>query len=92
MGNFVRKIGVGKMRIPLYHENLERAVSEIERTGNRMSFAIIIAALLLSSSILVQAKVGPFIKGYPILGLLGFLTAAVMGLWLLIGIIRSGKL
>jgi ubiquinone biosynthesis protein len=92
MGNFVRKIGVGKMRIPLYHENLERAVSEIERTGNRMSFAIIIAALLLSSSILVQARVGPFIKGYPILGLLGFLTAAVMGLWLLIGIIRSGKL
>ncbi len=92
MGKLVRKIGIGKMRIPLYHENLERAVSEIDRTGNRMSFAIIIAALLLSSSILVQARVGPFIKGYPVLGLLGFLTAAVMGLWLLIGIIRSGRL
>jgi len=92
MGTFARRLGFGKFRIPLYHENLDRAVSELDRTGNRMSFAIIIAALLLASSILVQANVGPLIRGYPVVGLLGFLIAAVMGLWLLVGIIKSGKL
>jgi ubiquinone biosynthesis protein len=92
LGTGLRRLGKGTFRIPLYHENLDRAVSEIDRTGNRMSFAIIIAALLLSSSLLVQAKVGPLIRGYPILGLIGFFTAAVMGLWLLIGIIKSGRL
>jgi ubiquinone biosynthesis protein len=92
MGTLVRRIGRNRMRIPLYHENLDRAVSELDRTGNRLSFAVIIAALLLASSILVQAGIGPFIRGYPIVGLLGFLIAAVMGLWLLIGIIKSGKL
>ena len=92
MGTLIKRVGRNKMRIPLYHENLDRAVSELDRTGNRLSFAVIIAALLLASSILVQARIGPFIKDYPIVGLLGFLTAAVMGLWLLIGIIRSGKL
>jgi len=92
MGTLIKRIGRNRMRIPLYHENLDRAVSELDRTGNRLSFAVIIAALLLASSILVQARIGPFIKGYPIVGLLGFLIAAVMGLWLLIGIIRSGKL
>ncbi len=92
MGTLIKRIGLNRMRIPLYHENLDRAVSELDRTGNRLSFAIIIAALLLSSSILVQTRIGPFIKGYPIVGLLGFLSAAVMGLWLLIAIIRSGKL
>jgi ubiquinone biosynthesis protein len=92
MGTLARRFGMGKFRIPIYHENLDRAVSELDRTGNRMSFAIIIAALLLSSSILVQAKVGPLIRGYPVIGLFGFLFAAVMGLWLLIGIIKSGKL
>jgi ubiquinone biosynthesis protein len=92
MGTLIRRIGRRGMRIPLYHENLDRAVGELDRTGNRLSFAIIIAALLLSSSILVQAKIGPFIRGYPVVGLIGFLSAAVMGLWLLIGIIRSGKL
>ena len=92
MGTLVKRIGRNRMRIPLYHENLDRAVSELDRTGNRLSFAVIIAALLLASSILVQAGIGPFIRGYPIVGLLGFLIAAVMGLWLLIGIIKSGKL
>jgi ubiquinone biosynthesis protein len=92
MGTFIKSIGRNRMRIPLYHENLDRAVSELDRTGNRLSFAVIIAALLLASSILVQANIGPFIRGYPIVGLLGFLIAAVMGLWLLIGIIKSGKL
>jgi ubiquinone biosynthesis protein len=92
MGTLIKKLGRSNMRIPLYHENLDRAVSELDRTGNRLSFAVIIAALLLASSILVQAGIGPFIRDYPVVGLLGFLIAAVMGLWLLIGIIRSGKL
>ncbi len=92
MGSLVKKFRYGKLRIPISHENLDKAVGEVDRTGNRISFAVIIAALLLSSSILVQAKVGPTIRGYPILGLAGFFTAAVMGVWLLVGIIKSGRL
>jgi len=92
LGQILRRFTVGRLRLPIFHENLDRAVSEIDRVGNRLSFAVIIAALLLSSSILVQAGIGPFIKGYPVPGLAGFFTAAVMGIWLLIGIIRSGRL
>jgi ubiquinone biosynthesis protein len=92
LGQVLRRFTVGRLRLPIVHENLDRAVSEIDRVGNRLSFAIIIAALLLSSSILVQAGIGPFIKGYPVPGLAGFFTAAVMGVWLLVGIIRSGRL
>jgi len=92
LGQVLRKFTVGRLRLPIFHENLDRAVSEIDRAGNRLSFAVIISALLLSSSILVQAGIGPFIKGYPVPGLAGFFAAAVMGIWLLIGIIRSGRL
>ncbi len=89
---FVRRLSRGAFRIPLYHENLDRAVVEMDRVGNRLSFAVIIAALLLSSSILVDAEAGPAVLGYPVLGLIGFVTAAIMGIWLLISIIRSGRL
>jgi len=92
VGAIIKRMRYGKWKLPLVHENLEKAVSDIDRTGNRLSFSIIIASLLLSSAILVQAKVGPFIRGYPVLGLAGFFIAAVMGIWLLIAIIRSGKL
>jgi ubiquinone biosynthesis protein len=92
LGSIIKKIRFGKFKLPILLENLEKAVAEIDRIGNRLSFSIIIAALLLSSSMIVQAKIGPFIRGYPVLGLAGFFTAAVMGIWLLIGIIKSGRL
>jgi ubiquinone biosynthesis protein len=90
--SIIKRFRFDKLKLPLVHENLDTAVSEIDKTGNRLSFAIIIASLLLSSAIIVQAKVGPFIRGYPVLGLVGFFIAAVMGIGLLVGIIRSGKL
>jgi ubiquinone biosynthesis protein len=92
IGAILKRIRFGKLRLPLLIENLDRAVSELDRIGNRLSFAIIIAALLLSSSIIAQARIGPFVRGYPVLGLIGFFTAAVMGIWLLVGIIKSGRL
>jgi ubiquinone biosynthesis protein len=88
----IKKFRFGGLRLPIFHENIEKAVSEIDRIGNRLSFAIIIASLLLSSSIIVQAKIGPLIRDYPVLGLAGFFIASVMGFWLLIGIIKSGRL
>jgi ubiquinone biosynthesis protein len=92
LGTIIRKVRSGKLKVPILLDNLEKAVTEVDRIGNRLSFSIIIAALLMSSSIIAQAKIGPFIKGYPVLGMAGFFTAAVMGIWLLIGIIKSGRL
>jgi ubiquinone biosynthesis protein len=88
----LKRFRTGRLRLPISIENLDKTASEIDRTGNRLSFAIIIASLLLSSTILVQAKIGPLISGYPVLGLVGLFAALVMGLWLLIGILRSGRL
>jgi ubiquinone biosynthesis protein len=92
LGFLFRRLGRGGFRLPVVHENIDRAIGELDRVGNRLSFAIIIASLLLSSSILVQAGIGPTIEGYPVLGMLGYFIAAVLGVWLLIGMIRSGRL
>jgi ubiquinone biosynthesis protein len=92
LGLIVQKVRYGRLKIPLVHENLEKAVGELDRIGNRLSFAIIISALLLASALIVRANIGPFLRGYPILGLAGFFTATIMGIWLLIGIIKSGRL
>jgi ubiquinone biosynthesis protein len=35
---------------------------------------------------------GPTLLGVPILGLAGFAFAGILGIWFLIGIIRSGRL
>ena len=74
------------------HQGLAHFLSTQERIFNRITMAIILAAITLGSSILVLAKVPPMWKDIPIIGLIGFLAASVLGSWLLISIIRGGRM
>jgi len=53
---------------------------------------MIIAALIVGSSLILDLDVGPQFIGYPLFGILGFAFAGVLGIWLVIAILRSGKL
>jgi ubiquinone biosynthesis protein len=81
-----------EFRIGLDHKGLDRFITELDRSSNRLSFAVVIAALIVGSSVVFRAGTGPALFGYPMLGLAGFLMASILGLWLLVGIIRSGRL
>ncbi|MEW5981215.1 MAG: AarF/UbiB family protein [Acidobacteriota bacterium] len=81
-----------RFQIQFVHRNLDYFVQEMDRSSNRLSFAIVIAALIVGSSLIFQSGAGPALFGYPALGLTGFLTAALLGIWLVIGIVRSGRL
>jgi ubiquinone biosynthesis protein len=81
-----------RLQIQFVHKNLDYFVHEMDRSSNRLSFAIVIAALIVGSSLIVQRGGGPQLLGMPALGLVGFVAAAVFGLWLAIGILRSGRL
>jgi ubiquinone biosynthesis protein len=80
------------LRVEFVHRNLDYFIREMDRSSNRLSFAIVIAAIVVGSSIVVHAGVGPTLLGYPALGLAGFLAAAFLGIGLALGILRSGRL
>ena len=82
-----------------FHEAL-REVKKLEavvesttaRTGkffNRVSAAIFLAALIIGSS---QVSIGPRVFDVPLFALMMFTTAFFLGLWLLLGLFRSGGL
>jgi len=81
-----------RLQIQFVHRNLEHFVLEMDRSSNRLSFAVVIAALIVGSSVIFQSGAGPTLFGYPGVGLVGFVAAGLLGLWLAIGIIRSGRL
>jgi ubiquinone biosynthesis protein len=86
------KIKRDEFAIRFEHRGLERMSAILDRSSNRLSFAIVIAALVIGSSIVLQTGVGPRVFGSPLPGLAGLLLATILGLWLLVGILRSGKL
>lgn len=92
LAEVVRKARNDGLSIQFVHRNLDHFVQEMDRSSNRLSFAIVIAALLVASSLVFQSGVGPRVLGYPALGLAGFLVAGFLGVWLAIGILRSGRL
>lgn len=84
----------GKLRIEFKHVGLENLVSGLERSTSRLAFAIIIAALVISSALIISLEkpIGPSLFGIPIIGALGYFIGALSGLWLLINIIRNRTL
>ena len=82
----------GKIKMEFEHRGLEPMLSTHDQISNRIAFAIVIAALIIGSALIVLSKTPPFLFGISFIGIIGFLAAAVMGLWLLIAILKKGKL
>lgn len=75
-----------------HHEGLEPAANALERSANRLSFATVVAALIIGSSLTIHSKVPPLWGDVSMLGLVGYVLAGLMGLWLLIATVRHGKM
>jgi ubiquinone biosynthesis protein len=82
----------GKLKIAIDIQGLDKLIIHQDQTSNRISFSIIIAALILGSAIVINSDVPPLLFGVSVIGIAGFLAAAVMGVWLLVAIIRRGRL
>ena len=55
-------------------------------------FPLLLASLIIGSALIVISKTPPLFYGISAIGIVGFIAAAVMGIWLLVAIIKKGKL
>jgi len=92
MKQIVRKILKDDIHVKMYHVNLPEFIKDMDKSSNRIAFAMIVSAMLISSAIMHATGVRPTIFGFSFLGLTAFGFAFLLGLWLLISIIRSGRL
>lgn len=82
----------GRIKIEFEHRGLEPFYSCLDRISNRIAFAIVLAAQIVGSSLIVLAGVPPKWYGIPVIGLIGFLFAGIMGFWLLVSILRHNRM
>jgi ubiquinone biosynthesis protein len=87
-----RKFMHGDIRVNIHHEELGRLITDIDKSSNRLAFSVLTASVIVASSIVIHSAQGPLLFGLPVFGLIGYVIAALLGLWILIGILRSGQL
>ncbi len=82
----------GQLKLKFEHRGLEPMLKTHERISNRIAFAIVLASLIVGSSLIILSGIPPKWNNIPIIGILGFVAGGIMGFWLLISILRHGKM
>jgi ubiquinone biosynthesis protein len=88
----IRQIKTGKLKVEFEHKGLESMLIKHDQISNRIAFAIVLAALIIGSSLIVLSKIPPLWNEVPIIGIVGFVGAGIMGFGLLISILKHGKM
>ncbi|KAB8038061.1 hypothetical protein GCL60_12880 [Silvanigrella paludirubra] len=86
-----KKLQSGTLAFQFKSEDIIFLTRELDRASNRLSLAILLGSIVLGSSIATYGKQGKLYDFLATFGLIGFGTAVILGLWLIIGIIRSGR-
>ncbi|MHC1576386.1 MAG: ABC1 kinase family protein [Methanosarcinaceae archaeon] len=82
----------GYLNLRFEHHGMDRIVNEMSASSNRLAFSIIISAIIVGSSLVIQTGMEPHLWGVPMLGVLGFLAAGVLGMGLAVYILRTGNI
>ena len=81
----------GRLEIHIDVTHLKHVGNQLDGAANRLVIGIVVAALIVGSSIVMTVPGGPTLLGLPYFGLLGFLGAAAGGVWLLLSIWASKR-
>ncbi|MFO8082964.1 MAG: AarF/UbiB family protein [Desulfobacterales bacterium] len=87
----VEKIDRGELNIRFEHKNLGGLRNTLENISSRLTIGIIIAAMIIGSSMIITTGVRPFLFGFPAIGMIGYIISAIAGLWLIYNIIKSRR-
>jgi ubiquinone biosynthesis protein len=83
----------GQLEIGFSHRGLDDLAHKLDVVFNRLVIALVVAGGLIGSSLIgIFATGGPHVLGLHVISLIGFAFSAVLGVWLLIGVIKSGRL
>jgi ubiquinone biosynthesis protein len=91
--DFMEEIRDGQIEVGFVHKGLEEFMQKLDVAFNRLVIALIVVGGLIGSSLIgIFARHGPQLLGVNVLSVIGFALSSVLGLWLLWGVVRSGRL
>ncbi|HTJ78903.1 MAG TPA: AarF/UbiB family protein [Rariglobus sp.] len=87
----VRRIENDDLTIKFQHKGLEELDDAVNSAANRITLGVIIGSLIMGSSLIIHTNVGPYLFGYPALGMVGYMMSALLGFYVIFDIFRHGR-
>lgn len=92
VGRLLGRLERGEPLFDIRHQSGGSLEKHLLHASNRLAFALIVASIVIGSAMLLSSHAGPHWQGLPLLGLIGFAVAGVLGLAWAVLALRSGKL
>ena len=83
----------GQIEVGFRHEGLDELFHRLDLVFNRLTIGIVSVGGIIGSSLIgIFAEAGPRIFGLNSVSLIGFTLSAMLAIWLVWGVVRSGRL
>lgn len=87
LGKALEKLSKDELGVQLNHAGLDHLITDIDRSSNRLVISMVVSALIVASALIIRSDLR-------LLWLSGtvFALSSFLGMWLILGIFRSGRL
>jgi ubiquinone biosynthesis protein len=87
LNTIAEKLSRDDLRIHLEHRGLDRLITEVDRSSNRVVIALVVSALVVASALIIRTSPQQVWLSVPV-----FILSSLLGAWLIWGVFRSGRL
>ena len=88
----VDTLSSGRVRFALDEESIRPVRQAVMQASSALVIALVLGALLVGSAVIVHSRVPPLWHEVPVIGIVGFVAAGLVGFWLLVRVLRNGTL
>jgi ubiquinone biosynthesis protein len=81
----------GQMKLNIELVGSEQPLQQLSDMVNRITMALIVVGLYVGSSIVYFAGIKPVIFGIPVIGLMGYVVAFILSVWIVFDIMRKNR-
>ncbi len=87
IGRTLGKLSDDELKVQLEHQGIDHLTTELDRSGNRITIGMVMSSLILASSVTILSDDRLVYISIPI-----FMLSSLLGIWLIYGVFRSGRL
>ncbi len=86
-GRSIEKLSKDELKMQMDHRGLDHLITELDRSSNRVVIGVVMSSLIVASALIIRTGPGSLWFSLPV-----FLASSFLGIWLIYGVFRSGRL